>query len=92
VYAISEHVFNSEDAPPVIAFGITFHTAALLQFLNQQTDIIIEYEDSVNLPESYFLLTVANNEFNAVEIGRTNEYVMYAVGDKALMFAASQRR
>ncbi|MCL2633037.1 MAG: hypothetical protein FWD34_00825 [Oscillospiraceae bacterium] len=88
VYEVSEFIYNSDDAPPVIALNVSFSTASLLQFLNQNAAVILE-EDYTSLPENCFV--ISTEELDELELGRTDLYIVYAIGEKAIMFAESQR-
>jgi hypothetical protein len=95
VYEVSELLYDSEDAPPfIITPEVSGEAAALLQFLNQRATVL-SYSEVPELPENYFLITLKNsadenNAKDAVLLATTDSYSVRAVGEKAVMYAASQ--
>jgi len=55
VYEISDYVFDSADAPPLVAFGIPRETAALIKFLNKHSKVVVTY-DTETIPENCFII------------------------------------
>jgi hypothetical protein len=92
VYEVSEHIFNSADAHPVIVSDNREETVALLQFLNgyaQSSGVNDnEYENYFFIDLKTGFLPLEQNE-NTVIIGETDSYRVYAVGEKAVMYAGS---
>ena|GEM_PF-4415686 len=96
VYELSELIYNSEDAPPVIVNGLMESEVRLLQFLNQKADVSLLNAET-EFPESYLLIMPSFSSFmpyneHSALLGVANEYIfVYAMGEKALMYAASQK-
>jgi len=55
VYEISDYVFDSADAPPLVAFGIPPETAALIKFLNKHSKVVVTSDESM-IPENCFII------------------------------------
>jgi hypothetical protein len=74
VYELSELLYNSSEAPAIIA---PEEIADLLQFLNQNADIRTEIGEL----ENYFLIEITPF---------TSQYTVHPVGEKAVMYELSQ--
>ncbi|MDR0196930.1 MAG: hypothetical protein LBI36_01740, partial [Oscillospiraceae bacterium] len=71
-------------------------TAAVLQFLNRNVKVTVE-TDANAVPENCFIVTrkesgfIPAREVEIDELGSTGEYVVYAYGERAVMYANSQK-
>lgn len=100
VYEISEYLFDSADAPEVVAFDIPRSAAELLQFLNKN-DSVIELSGAGDIPENCFLVMQKsgvppfgngdNEKTDIILLGETDDYLVWAYGGKAAAYALSQR-
>lgn len=97
IYEISEHIYNSADAPYVYTYKTPRKTYTLLQYLNQET-YVLSVNGINDLPENCFIV-VPNSERLALrpeseqifwELKQTSEYTLYAYGERAAAFAQSQ--
>ncbi|MDR0222068.1 MAG: hypothetical protein LBI38_00820 [Oscillospiraceae bacterium] len=95
IHEASEYVYDSDDAPPLIALDVPERTAALLQFLNRGANVITK-TDGDKIPENCFVVVESGYEFapppevETAELGGAGGYVFYACGEKAIMYANSQ--
>lgn len=97
VTEISEFVYNQREAPDVTVVGCSRNTSMVLQFLNQDTTII-PVSSSAGIRENTFVLAPAELEIKPENdktifslIASTEEYALYAYGEKAYAYALSQQ-
>ncbi len=97
IYELSESIYNSSDAPYVYTYKSPRRTTTLLQFLNQET-LFFTVGSIGELPENCFIV-VPNSERLVLkpdsqqlfwELTQTEEYTLYAYGERATAFAQSQ--
>jgi hypothetical protein len=88
VYELSEYIYNSAESPPIIVAS-SEETVALLQFLNQHATV----EKYDVLPENCFFVAPHGYKLTdeeALLLGETAHYTIYAVGERAILYKRSQ--
>jgi len=96
VYELERYIFDSADAPPLVAFKLPQRTAALLGFLNRNSRLVMT-DNAGEIPENCFIaLDKSVWEFpfetdtELIMIGETEKYRVWALGEKAIAYALSQ--
>lgn len=98
VEEVSTYLYNTFDAPAISVYGTQGNTAMLLQYYNQDANVIyVDKSSPVSKLENTFVVAPISVVFNyansnAVLIGRTADFNIYAYGEKAISYVNSQKQ
>lgn len=98
---VSEYIYNQKDAPPVTLYRTNRHSSIMLQFLNQEI-VLKSTNNQDEIEENTFIVKPIQEALHfstdpqtgvripLALIAQTEQYSIYAYGERAIAYAQSQ--